>query len=249
MKSERREDCSWTKVADSLRESGSARSAGSAHSIRVDNSRSELRSTRGASRPLWSTCAFVVFLLFTAFPAVASAQTDSGQPRDITGIEELPPLPPPPAWPYWLAGCIIIGGLGGFGAWRIARYKPRPAPLPPDRWALRELERIAAQKLAEQGQAERFHTLVSDVIRRYLEARYDLRAPQQTTQEFLRGLPEPSPLPAERQEKLAEFLRRCDVAKFAPVTVAGEECRQVLELAQAVVTEGSVSKTSVSTVR
>lgn len=164
---------------------------------------------------------------------------DRGQPRDITGIEELPPLPPAPQWPYWLAGGLVGAGVVGFVAWRIARRQPGRPPLPPDRWALQELKRIAALRLAEHGQAERFHTLVSDVIRRYLEARYDLRAPKQTTQEFLRGLPEPSPLPAERQEKLAEFLRRCDLAKFAPVVVAVEECRQVLELARGVVGETS----------
>lgn len=184
-------------------------------------------------------------LLMLVFSTVVRAQVEPGGdpgPRDIKGIEELPPLPPPPVWPYWVGGGIVGAALLGFIAWRIARYKPRPRPLSPERWALQELERIAALKLAEQGHAERFHTLVSDVIRRYLEARYDLRAPKQTTQEFLRGLPEPSPLPMERQEKLAEFLRRCDLAKFAPVTVAIEECRQVLELARGVVTEGATAK-------
>src|SRR5262249_4887264 len=142
----------------------------------------------------WVVLALVAF--FTLFVSSAAAQQAL---RDITGIEGAPPAPPPVRWPYWLAiGIASTAGVCLVG-WRWGRGRPAGRSLSPDRWALAELDRIAALGLPETGEAERFHTLVSDVIRRYLELRFDLRAPQRTTPEFLRSLGEQSPLPAERQ--------------------------------------------------
>jgi hypothetical protein len=168
----------------------------------------------------------------TLFASSASAQQAL---RDITGIEEWPAPPPAARWPYWLAVALASTAVVGLVGWRWGRGRPAGRPLSPDRWALAELDRIAALGLPQTGEAERFHTLVSDVIRRYLELRFDLRAPQRTTPEFLRSLGEQSPLPAERQATLSEFLRRCDIAKFAPVDVSVEECARSLELARTIV--------------
>jgi hypothetical protein len=176
--------------------------------------------------------AFVILWLLV-IPGVYAQET--GEPRDITGIEELPAPPPPARWPYWLA-LGLVGSLGlGYAGWRLGKIRHRPAPLPPNRWALRELERIAGLGLAEAGQTERYHTLISDVIRRYLEMQFDLHAPQQTTPEFLDTMKTASVLSADQQALLADFLRRCDVAKFAPVVPTAEECREVLELARSIV--------------
>jgi hypothetical protein len=183
----------------------------------------------------WVALFAIVSFLLALFASPAGAQTSNRIPRDITGIEELPPAPPPAGWPYWLAGALAgTAGLCLVG-WRLGRTRPRSAPLPPDQWALTELERVANAGLAESGQAERFHTLVSDVIRRFLELQYDLRAPRQTTPEFLRSLGQHSPLPAEQQARLAEFLRRCDIVKFAPIEATLVECGETLDLARTIV--------------
>jgi hypothetical protein len=183
------------------------------------------------------------FALFLAFqtPSLRAQSADAPtQPRDITGIEEPPPAPAGPRWPYFLGFALAAIAVAGAAAWRFGRGGPRPVRLPPDQWALQELDAIAAKRLPEAGQGERFHTLISDVIRRYVDLRYDLRAPKQTTPEFLKSLAEDSSLPPEKQAKLSEFLRRCDIAKFAPVVASVEESREVLELARAIVQEESV---------
>lgn len=157
--------------------------------------------------------------------------------RDITGIEELPPLPPTPPWPTWLVLAVAGSTLLLLATWIVRRFLRRPAlPLPPDRWALVELDRLEALTLFEVSATEHFHTLLSDVVRRYVELRFDLHASRQTTAEFLE-LARRSPRVALPQQKLlGELFARCDLAKFAPVTPSQEDCRRVTEMARELVT-------------
>ncbi len=158
--------------------------------------------------------------------------------RPATAIEELPPLPEPWPWLTWtgvaLFGLLILAVV----AWRLrGRPKSVVMELTPRQWAERELERIAALDLPAEGAVERYHLLLSDVLRHYLERRFQLRAPERTTPEFLDDLRGSSALPPEQQERLAEFLRRCDLAKFARAEFSPEDCREVGEMAKAFVRE------------
>ncbi len=150
-------------------------------------------------------------------------KTEHKQPRDITGIEEVPPAPASPRWPYWASlGFIIFLALGLIG-WKVYRRISRSEP-PPDQWALANLSRIEDMGLPAGGQVERYHTLVSDVIRRYLQLRFHLHAPRQTTPEFLESLRQSPLLTPAQKERLRAFLERCDLAKFAGVAFSPEEC-------------------------
>jgi hypothetical protein len=79
---------------------------------------------------------------------------------------------------------------------------------------------------------ERYHTLLSGVVRRYLEARFRLPARRQTTAEFLEAMRRAPQLNAGQQELLRDFLERCDLGKFAPVTPSAEECRATAGMAR-----------------
>jgi Domain of unknown function (DUF4381) len=153
--------------------------------------------------------------------------------KGITGIEQLPPVP---AWNAWkiggVAGLVALTGIA-LGAWRWKRRPPLAMPEPPPHeWALRELDRIEALDLPGGQDVERYHTLVSDVLRRYLEIRFGLHAPEQTTPEFLAGLQRSAALPGAQQEQLRHFLERCDLAKFARAEFTVPECRAVAVLAR-----------------
>lgn len=153
--------------------------------------------------------------------------------KGITGIEQLPAVPTWTAWQIGAAaGLVALTGIA-LGAWR---WKRRPAAAvpepPPDEWALRELERIEALDLPGGQEVERYHTLISDVLRRYLEIRFGLHAPEQTTPEFLAGLQKSAVLPAAQQEQLRHFLEHCDLAKFARAEFTVSECCAVAGLAR-----------------
>jgi len=134
-----------------------------------------------------------------------------------------------------------LGAAAGGGAllvmlcllgWRVMKPKPPPPPTP-EQTALQELDRL--EEFAVSQRSEWYHTRLSYVLRRYLAERFALKATQQTTAEFLtsvKGLPQ---LAGGPQELLREFLERCDLAKFAPVSGSAEECRQSTALARSLV--------------
>jgi hypothetical protein len=168
-----------------------------------------------------------------------STQVTRAEPKeahDVLGPERLPELPS--FWPRWLAWAgvavaaviLVVVGLRLF-----RRRRDEAPPVPPHEWALAELQRIEALDLPASGQSNRYHTLLSEVIRRYLGRQFNLPASRQTTAEFLRRLPGDCPLTPAQRDLLGEFLERCDLAKFAPITAGPEECRAAADLARAFV--------------
>jgi hypothetical protein len=157
-----------------------------------------------------------------------------GEARDITPVEKGPEAPP--EWTPWtMTTGVAVGAVAGVAlvVWRLRRRPVRPLPeLTPYQWSLRELLRIDALNLPADREIERYHTLVSDVLRRYLELRFNLHAPEQTTPEFLEALRHSSVLPAAQQEQLRDFLSRCDLAKFARADYSAEECYTVGRMAR-----------------
>jgi hypothetical protein len=157
------------------------------------------------------------------------------QERDVTG-----PPAPPSAQPSWLQDwrfSLLLGILGlVLGAWLLRRRRPRSEPpLPPDQYALRELDRIEETLLPPRGEPEVYHTQLSHVLRRYLTERFGLYALQQTTAEFLEAVPRIAQLSVQQQAMLRDFFERCDLAKFARAGAPPEECRRTTELARELV--------------
>jgi hypothetical protein len=118
-------------------------------------------------------------------------------------------------------------------AWlrKRSRFR-REVPMPPDQWALREIERIEKTLMPPQNGAETYHTQISFVVRRYLAERFGLNALQQTTAEFLESIRQVSQLPAQEQALLTELFKRCDLAKFARAGTSPDDCQRTAELAR-----------------
>lgn len=77
---------------------------------------------------------------------------------------------------------------------------------------LRELEAAGAPSAED---ADRWFVELSNTVREYLEGRYEIRAPELTTEEFLQSVSQSGVLTAAHRELLASFLARCDEVKFA----------------------------------
>ena len=162
-------------------------------------------------------------------------QPDLSELRDIPPPEELPPVPP---WwlPFYRAGLalVLLGLLAG--SWQLLRRRTRrERAVPPDQWALAELDRAGAGPLETEDDVEQFFIRVSDVLRTYLELRFQLPAPEQTTAEFLETMRRAPQLPGAQQEVLREFLERCDLVKFARAHPAPDACRAVAQAARSFV--------------
>lgn len=160
---------------------------------------------------------------------------DLSELRDIAPPEELPPAP---SWtvPLTWTGLAIVSVLLLLSGWTLLRRRgSRNPPLPPGEWALRELARVGLPAEATEWGIEQFYTRLSDVLRRYLELRYHLPAPEQTTAEFLEEMRRSPQLQPEQQAVLRQFLERCDLVKFARAQPSLNECREAAEMARAFV--------------
>jgi hypothetical protein len=165
--------------------------------------------------------------------------------RDLhVGVEDLPAQPSSSSWLLWVGlGFVALGLL--YGVWELRRRFSTPPPEPPPhQWALGELKRLEKMNLPATGQAERYPTLLSDVVRSYLERRFQLQAQRQTTAEFLDGVRGTDHLNPAQLDRLREFLERCDLAKFAQVIPAAEECKTLGEMARQLVQETVPPSTS-----
>ena len=140
--------------------------------------------------------------------------------REVKGPFELPPEPFP--WGAVVLGLLVVFALAAGAALLVARrsrevlaVKAGPPPPPAHLEALRELQAIRDLGLLEQGRVAEFTDRVSDVLRGYLEARFELPAPERTTEEFLDEIARAPVLDRDRKRFLADYLAQCDLVKFA----------------------------------
>ena len=110
---------------------------------------------------------------------------------------------------------LVIAILGWFGS-RIAFARKIRRMTPRER-ALRELEALLGRGLPEQGLFKDFYIELTLVVRRYIERRHGIRAPEQTTEEFLAAAAAHPAFRAESVQGLKAFLTAADLVKFAGV--------------------------------
>lgn len=145
---------------------------------------------------------------------------------DIRDIR--PPVEIANPW-VWLGWALLVLALVAAGVllWRWWRRKKNVVALvPPVPPHVRAKQRLASA-LALIGQPREFCIAVSDALRVYLEERFQFRAPERTTEEFLLDLKKTDLLLRDQKESLEEFLTRCDLAKFAKYEPRELELREL----------------------
>ena len=159
----------------------------------------------------------------------APATTPSVMTEDIRDIRGPKPIPSSWLWPLWLAGGAALAALL-YAGWLWNRRRALAAALLPYEIALARLEE--ARALMQPENAREFSITVSEIVRHYIEQRFRVWAARRTTEEFLHDLLEPSDaLLTSHRSLLAEFLRHCDLAKFARWILSSEEMDPMLESA------------------
>src|SRR5450631_1741341 len=150
---------------------------------------------------------------FTTPPSDAVPPGDAASAGDIRDIRG-----PKGILPFWLLPALVVGGvllaMGGYAAWRWMRRQRVPRPLLPFEIALQRLEEV--RPLLNPGSVREFSIAISDIVRQYIEAAFNVTATHRTTEEFLHDLLGSSNAAlANHRNLLAEFLHQCDMAKFA----------------------------------
>jgi len=138
----------------------------------------------------------------------------------------------------WLALLGIASGLAVLGSGSVLAYR-----------ALRARRRIEKQRSAydeavaqlraledkgppDETAADGWFVALSSIVRRYLEHRYEIRAPELTTEEFLLVATARPELTAEHRVLLSSFLERCDRVKFAGYRPDADESLATLKAAR-----------------
>jgi hypothetical protein len=163
----------------------------------------------GAGAPPSARAAAGQSTLTPAAPVASKVLSPSAE--DIRDIRQPRHVPSPP-WVAVAAGVFFLGVAAAL-AWKWFRRGKFRAPLPHE-LALQELER--ARLLMNSDYAREYCFAVSQIIRRYLEVQFRVRASRLTTEEFLHELLEArETMLTSHCTLLSDFLRHCDLAKFA----------------------------------
>jgi hypothetical protein len=151
------------------------------------------------------------------------ASSGTNELRDIK-----PPIEISNPWVWvWLALGALVVAFAVFLAWRHWRKRRAQAPAVPPLPAHVRAKQKLHDALQLLGQPKEFCIAVSDTLRWYLEERFEFRAPERTTEEFLYELQGTQLLTPDQKDALAVFLNRCDLVKFARYEPAEPELRDL----------------------
>ena len=100
-------------------------------------------------------------------------------------------------------------------------FKPAP-PLPPHVAAIQALEALHHQKLWQNNRHKQYYSGLTDILRTYIAARWDIGAMEMTSDEIIETM-RPEELPDKARMDLTAILRDADLVKFAKATPEAEQ--------------------------
>ncbi len=149
---------------------------------------------------------------------------------DIEGVVEIPTQA---SW-WWIWILFIIVIAVGVTTWFYLHRKRTEEIvrilMPAHEIAYNRLRALVERNLVKAGKIKEFYEQISDILRHYIEHRFNLHAPERTTEEFLAELPTTNVLSQSDQDTLAEFLRHCDLVKFAKYNPTTEQIQRTFNL-------------------
>lgn len=163
-----------------------------------------------------------------------------------TGAElskELSPAPGPlddsPGLPWWIwlavGACgVALGAAVLFALRSRERERIRRLRISAFDRAMRALRVLKEAGLPDEGNVDGWYVRLSGLVRRYLEERLQIRAPELTTEEFLQRTRTFGDLDEGVKASLSSFLAACDRVKFAAYQPSDQESTEVLETAEAI---------------
>lgn len=171
---------------------------------------------------------------------VKSVPTKATDKDDIRGLK--PPWEMPGSiWIYVLL--LGLAGLAGFGYWYYRKFiMKKPIIFEPEikrpAWevALEELEKLKNTDLVNTGQVKEYYFILSEILRKYIENRFNLACIDRTTEEIKQELKN-GILEDKIKETFLTFLTESDLVKFAKYVPPAEKPNQDWQTAYDLVRE------------
>lgn len=140
-----------------------------------------------------------------------------------------------------ILGAIFLAAIAGYIIYRYIqkRKKQQPVSAKPTsislyNYTMQKLQALEAKKLWQQDAYKQYHTELTDILREYLDNRYDLQTMESTTDEIIELV-----VNARLHNDLVEYLRfiltTADLAKFAKSKPLPDENTHCMQYAYALV--------------
>ena len=144
------------------------------------------------------------------------------------------PLESPIPW-GWLSGAAACVVLAAIVFWRGRRRIISEVPLPrqtPEEIAHAALTTLLSENLPSRGLVKDFYLRLTGIVRHFIEGTTGLRAPEQTTEEFLFAMRSKDVFSPERSVRLKDFLEAADMVKYAGQQPDGAQIDQSIARAR-----------------
>ncbi len=136
--------------------------------------------------------------------------------------------------PLIVGALLLIIAAIGYAAYhfvkklRKAKAFARPLPQP---WveAFLALERIPVEDWLARGMIKKYYYALSEILKRYLERRFEFSAAEQTTTEIVDNL---RILRVPQRDEFNRFFTRADMVKYAKYVPPGDEITSAIEKAK-----------------
>lgn len=157
--------------------------------------------------------------------------------RDITGVMSIPSETL--FWILLIGGIVLLLIAGGVIGYFVRRKKTpvQERILLPHEIALRDLDALIHSDLLKSAHVKEFYLGMSDILRRYIEGRFSVAAPERTTEEFLDDLKGSHDFAKDHKVLLKEFLSHCDLVKFARHKPNSHEVKDAVQSCRRFITE------------
>ncbi|MBN1361871.1 MAG: hypothetical protein JW993_14840 [Sedimentisphaerales bacterium] len=151
----------------------------------------------------------------------------------INDIEGVVDVPKKASWRLvWVVAGVCLASVP-LGWWLLRKKWVRAARRvfqPAHEVAYARLRALVAEDLVAAGRLKGFYERLSGILRHYIEDRFDLHAPERTTEEFLVELGRTALLAEPDKAVLGEFLTHCDLVKFARHAPTNEQIQRSFDL-------------------
>jgi len=137
-----------------------------------------------------------------------------------------------PVWPWVVGGLVVLGVAVPLATRALLAWRRKARRQSAYQIARGRLDRLLARPRPTAEQVDAFYVELSGIVRRYLEDRFELRAPELTTEEFLESVGKSPDLTRDHQALLREFLRQADLVKFAGMQPTGDDIERSIDAAR-----------------
>jgi len=174
----------------------------------------------------------------TVFTDSFSLEIASTLPEGMEDIHDLKgPVEYPNYLPFIVGAMVAASGVVGWVVWRflkrIGKARKLAGPLPPP-WieALIALDNIPAKEWIGKGLVKRYYYSLSEILKRYLERRFEFNALEQTTTEIVHHLKTRKIL---LRDEFTRFFTYADLVKYAKFAPALDDQQEAIEKAKELV--------------